>query len=96
MPPLGDDPARVALVGYGLGGRLFPAPLIASAPGLSLVTIVEAPPARPRARESYPSAGVLDRPLLPEQIIEIGNGARGLRPHAAIAASCRAPSDVCN
>ena len=31
---------RVALIGYGLGGRVFHAPLISSVPGLSRVSIV--------------------------------------------------------
>lgn len=58
-----NDPVRVALIGYGLGGRVFHAPLISSVPGLSPVTIVTSDPTRQaEARESYPSARVLDRP----------------------------------
>ena len=34
------EPLRVALVGFGLGGRAFHAPLIAATPGLRLATIV--------------------------------------------------------
>ena len=58
-----QEPIRVALIGYGLGGRVFHAPLIASVPGLSLVSIVTSDPTRQaEARESYPSARILDRP----------------------------------
>ncbi|MGH2680204.1 MAG: Gfo/Idh/MocA family oxidoreductase [Actinomycetota bacterium] len=57
------DAIRVALIGYGLGGEVFHAPLIASAPGLSLVTIVTSDPERQtRARGRYPSARIVDRP----------------------------------
>ena len=58
-----NGPARVGLIGFGLGGKVFHAPLIASVPGLSLVTIVTSDPARQvEARESYPAARVVDRP----------------------------------
>jgi scyllo-inositol 2-dehydrogenase (NADP+) len=54
---------RVALIGYGLGGRVFHAPLIASVPELSLVTIVTSDPERrSQASDRYPDAGVVDRP----------------------------------
>ncbi len=35
-----NDPVNVALLGYGLAGRVFHAPLIASVPGLRLHTVV--------------------------------------------------------
>ncbi len=58
-----NDLARVALIGYGLGGRVFHAPLIASVPGLSLVTIVTSDPGRQaEARERYPSSRVVEGP----------------------------------
>ena len=38
--PISDRKVRVGLVGYGLGGRAFHAPLIASAPELALVGVV--------------------------------------------------------
>ena len=63
MPADPNAPIRVALVGYGLGGRVFHAPLITSVPGLSLVTIVTSDPGRQaEAREAYPTADVVDRP----------------------------------
>lgn len=51
---------RVGLVGFGLGGAVFHAPLIEATPALSLDAIVTANPERvARAREHYPSARVL-------------------------------------
>ena len=35
-----SPPRRVALVGYGLAGRVFHAPLIASTPGLHVAAVV--------------------------------------------------------
>lgn len=58
-----EGPIRVALIGYGLGGRVFHAPLIASLPDLQLVTIVTSDPERQAsARGRYPSARVADKP----------------------------------
>jgi predicted dehydrogenase len=52
---------RVALIGYGTGGSVFHAPLIASVPGLRLAAIVTRAPERQRAaRERYPDADVVD------------------------------------
>jgi predicted dehydrogenase len=42
----GRDAVRVALVGYGLGGSVFHAPLISASPGLSLDAIVTSDPGR--------------------------------------------------
>lgn len=53
---------RVALVGYGLAGAAFHAPLVAATPGLRLTAIVTASPERAaRARREHPGAAVLDR-----------------------------------
>jgi scyllo-inositol 2-dehydrogenase (NADP+) len=58
-----QGPIRVALIGYGLGGRVFHAPLITSVSELSLVTIVTGDPERQAsARGRYPDARVVDRP----------------------------------
>src|SRR5262245_13138525 len=52
---------RVALIGYGLGGRAFHAPLIAVTPGLELVTIVTAnAERRAQARADFPDANIID------------------------------------
>jgi predicted dehydrogenase len=53
---------RVALIGYGLAGACFHAPLIAVTAGLRLVTIVTSDPERrERASREHPGAHVLDR-----------------------------------
>jgi predicted dehydrogenase len=50
---------RVALVGYGLAGSVFHAPLIASTSGLRLATIVTANPVRSaQARREHPNARI--------------------------------------
>lgn len=41
-----DAPLRVALLGYGLAGRVFHAPLLTTTPGLRLTTVVTADAAR--------------------------------------------------
>ena len=52
---------RVALVGLGLGGRAFHAPLIASTPGLRLATIVTSnPERRAEAARAFPSAHIAE------------------------------------
>jgi predicted dehydrogenase len=52
---------RVALIGYGMGGAVFHAPLISSVPGLTLSAVVTSDPARQEAvRRRYPDADVLD------------------------------------
>ena len=56
-------PLRVGLVGYGLGGSTFHAPLISATSGLELVAIATSDPERVRkATERYPNAGVVARP----------------------------------
>ena len=58
-----SPPIRVGLVGYGLGGSTFHAPLVAATPGLELAAIATSDPERVRkARERYPNATVVDRP----------------------------------
>jgi predicted dehydrogenase len=53
---------RVALIGYGLGGAVFHAPLISSVPGLTLSAVVTSAPERQKAvRRRYPRTEVLDR-----------------------------------
>jgi predicted dehydrogenase len=48
---------RVALIGFGLGGRAFHAPLIGATPGLRLATIVTAnPERRAEAARAFPDA----------------------------------------
>ncbi len=53
-------PLRVAIIGYGLAGAVFHAPLIASTPGMAVAAIVTANPERQeRAGRSFPSATIL-------------------------------------
>jgi predicted dehydrogenase len=57
MPP--QTPLRVALIGYGLGGSVFHAPLISVTPRLSLDAIVTSDPERQSlARQRFPHARV--------------------------------------
>jgi predicted dehydrogenase len=54
---------RVALVGYGLGGRSFHAPMIATTPGMRLAAIVTRDAERQRqARSEHPDARIVDSP----------------------------------
>jgi predicted dehydrogenase len=54
---------RVAIVGYGLAGRFFHAPLIAATPGLRVAAIVTGDPERRRqAANEHPDAERLSRP----------------------------------
>jgi scyllo-inositol 2-dehydrogenase (NADP+) len=52
---------RVALIGYGLGGACFHAPLIACTAGMRLATIVTSNPARrEQATREHPGARIVD------------------------------------
>lgn len=54
------DALRVAVIGYGLAGAVFHAPLIAATPGLEVAAIVTSSPARQaQARRDFPAAAVL-------------------------------------
>ena len=51
---------RVGLIGYGIGGAVFHAPLIAATPGLRLDAVVTASPERQaQARAAHPDAAVV-------------------------------------
>jgi predicted dehydrogenase len=55
-------PIRVALIGFGLGGEVFHAPLVHAEPDLALTTIVTSDPARrERAAARYPDASLVER-----------------------------------
>jgi predicted dehydrogenase len=50
---------RVGIVGYGLAGSVFHAPLVASTPGMAVTAIVTSDPVRQaQARHDFPSAAV--------------------------------------
>src|SRR5258708_12709797 len=54
------NPLRVAIIGYGLAGSVFHAPLISSVPGMSVAAIVTGNPERQaRAHRDYPAAAIL-------------------------------------
>jgi predicted dehydrogenase len=56
-----DEELRVALIGFGLGGAVFHAPLVAATEGLRLKAVVTSDPARARqAVERYPGVAVFD------------------------------------
>ena len=62
MARASDEPHRVALLGYGLAGAVFHAPLIETTPGLRLVAVVTSAPGRQeQARGRHPEARVLGR-----------------------------------
>ncbi|QWF80550.1 Gfo/Idh/MocA family protein [Amycolatopsis sp. CA-230715] len=51
---------RVGILGYGIGGRVFHAPLVAATPGLTVSAIVTANPERARqAADDHPGATVV-------------------------------------
>jgi scyllo-inositol 2-dehydrogenase (NADP+) len=53
------DPVRVAIVGYGLAGSLFHAPLVAATPGLRLAAVVTKDPGRAAAaRTAHPDVRI--------------------------------------
>ena len=55
------DDLRVAVVGYGLGGAAFHAPLVASTPGLRLTHVVTRDPDRRRqASDAHPGIRLVD------------------------------------
>jgi predicted dehydrogenase len=57
-----EPPLRVGLVGYGLGGEAFHAPLIAATPGLRLSAVVTRDPERAsRARRRHGPVRVVER-----------------------------------
>ena len=56
-----DSDVRVALIGYGLGGAAFHAPLIACTPRMRLATIVTRDPERrSQAAREHPQANIVD------------------------------------
>jgi predicted dehydrogenase len=57
------DPVRVAVIGYGLGGRIFHAPFIEATAGVDLAAVVTSnPERRARAQAAHPGTVVLDSP----------------------------------
>jgi len=58
-----EKPIRVGLIGFGLGGACFHAPLIAATQGMTLTSVITANPERQaQARANYPKARVASDP----------------------------------
>lgn len=80
---------RVGLLGYGLAGRVFHAPLIAATPGLTLTAVVTSDPARQeRVRGDHPAARVvanLDALLARSGELDVVVVATPNRTHAPLA-----------
>ena len=58
-----SPPVRAVLLGYGLAGRVFHAPLIAASPDMTLEAVVTADPGRRRAAgERHPGTALLPSP----------------------------------
>jgi predicted dehydrogenase len=63
MPFAPERPLHVGLLGYGLAGRVFHAPLIAATPGLHLAAVVTRDPERrAKLQADHPAAAALDSP----------------------------------
>lgn len=59
MPTTHHQPLRIALIGYGVAGSVFHAPLITATPGLSIAAIVTRSPARQQqAHQDFPTAEI--------------------------------------
>ena len=58
---MAQAPLRVGLLGYGVAGRVFHAPLIAATPGLRLdVVVTRDPQRRDQVRQEHPEARLVD------------------------------------
>src|SRR5579875_2912272 len=54
---MSSAPIRTAVIGYGLGGRVFHCPFVSAVPGLELTAIVQR--RGDTAGEAYPNARIL-------------------------------------
>ena len=88
-------PIRVAVVGYGLAGRVFHAPLVAAQPGMEVAAVVTGDPVRAAAAAAdHPGARVLpsadalwdDPGAVDLVVVAAANRAHVPLAHAAIAA----------
>lgn len=86
-----SSPLNVALVGYGLAGRVFHAPLVATTPGLRLHSIVSSRTAEiaadhPQARPCAGVAEVLDDPAIDLVVVATPNDSHAPISRAALQA----------
>ncbi|MFE7192113.1 Gfo/Idh/MocA family oxidoreductase [Kitasatospora sp. NPDC057541] len=88
-PSGGHPPFRVGLIGYGLAGSAFHAPLIATTPGLRLDAVVTAnPERREQLRREHPGARAVDTPeqlLADPEALDLVVIASPNRTHAPLA-----------
>lgn len=89
------EPLRVALIGFGLAGEVFHAPLIAAVEGLELTTVITSNEQRAeRARASHPGvlvAGDADAALDPDwhDVVVVATPNRSHLPLGLAALECR-------
>ena len=95
---MSSAPLRVGIIGYGLAGASFHAPLVAVTPGLALAAIVTSDPERlERAQRNYPSSALLRSAddLFTEKTIDVAVIASPNRTHVSFArAALRAGKHV--
>jgi predicted dehydrogenase len=100
LPPVETgDALRVAIIGYGLAGRVLHGPLVAATPGLRVAAIVTANPERQAAaRDDFPNAILLSRPdelwshrdLCDVVVVATATGSHGAVATAAVDAGAAA------
>ncbi len=57
-----SSPLRVAIIGYGLAGAVFHAPLVATTPGMQVAALVTSSPERQaQARRDFPAAAIFSQ-----------------------------------
>jgi predicted dehydrogenase len=77
---------RAGIVGYGLAGSVFHAPLIAATPGLAVTAIVTGnPERRERAQREHPGAAVVEHPEEMLDSVDVAVIATPNREHVRLA-----------
>ena len=89
MPSTSSDTLRAGIVGYGLAGSVFHAPLVASTPGMTVAAIVTGDLDRQaRARRDFPGAaihGTVDEMLVDPSNLDLVIVAAPNRAHVPVA-----------
>jgi scyllo-inositol 2-dehydrogenase (NADP+) len=84
------DPVRTGLIGYGMAGRVFHAPLISSCPALQLAAIASSGSAAahdyPQSRRFLEPDALLADPQLELVVLAVPNQLHAALAHAALAA----------
>jgi predicted dehydrogenase len=93
---------RVAVVGYGLGGSVFHAPLVSATPGMRVAAIVTAnPERRAEAARAHPDAAIVDdverlwrgEPPVDLVVVTTPNASHAPLARAALDAGCHVVVD---